>query len=838
MSQNRFDTAVEMVTGHNLAILAVMLVLTGGMVAGAAQLGTGDSADADAFPETDAAAAGEYIETAYANGEQVTNSVVYVQDENGNVLSKNGLLGSLQYQRTVFEDEAVAESIADDGTHSVANLVATELLARSDGEPGESPSLDQQIAALESASTEEVSTAVETVLAPGTDALALVPESYEPGTATAASHQMLFQFADSEDGAVPSDAQQALYSAASDRPGYFTLGEHAMSDANDRLVENTMELVVPIALILLVGILAVTYRDPVDVIVGMVGVVASIIWMFGILGWLGISAGMTTLIGPVLIAGLSIDFSFHVFNRYREQRAGDGGDGIRAPMGRGVRSVAVALALVTVTAAIGFLSNVVNTVGTVRNLGIGIALGVVSAFVIFLTLVPALKITIDRLLGRVGFDRRNQPLGHGRLLRPALERTVSLARRGAPVVLVVALVVGAGGIAAWSALDEESFQQQTGEAAEWKQELPGPLAWEDPEFTGNQQYVQEQYRAVASDESDRFQILVEGTVTSDGSLRAIHEATDRTVFESSHPTERLVSPVTVVQSVAAENEAFGETVAAADGDGDGIPDSNLATVFDHLYEVAPEKAQRVVERTDSGYESLRIIGPAESAGFQDDRSGEIVAAAGAIESSSSGLDATAVSESIVTETQLDRVTDGILQVMVLAIVAVLLTLIAVFRRVHGSATVGAVTAVPIALVTAMVVGGMYLLGVPLTLLTALLMSLVIGLGIDYNIHVADRFLQELDRGRSGPEALETAVVGTGGALLGSALTSAAAFISLLIHPHPQIESFGILVTLALLSAFVVSVFVLPSALLVWWRYRGIEWRQQETPSETESASAD
>jgi len=29
---------------------------------------------------------------------------------------------------------------------------------------------------------------------------------------------------------------------------------------------------------------------------------------------------MTMIIGPVMIAGLSIDFGFHVFMRYREQR--------------------------------------------------------------------------------------------------------------------------------------------------------------------------------------------------------------------------------------------------------------------------------------------------------------------------------------------------------------------------------------------------------------------------------------------------------------------------------------------------------------------------------------
>jgi len=113
---------------------------------------------------------------------------------------------------------------------------------------------------------------------------------------------------------------------------------------------------------------------------------------------------------------------------------------------------------------------------------------------------------------------------------------------------------------------------------------------------------------------------------------------------------------------------------------------------------------------------------------------------------------------------------------------------------------------------------MYLLDIPLTLFTSLLMSLVIGLGIDYNIHVSDRFAHELSRGEDTYRALREAVTGTGGALFGSTLTSTGAFSALLLAPSPQLRSFGALVVLALSLSFVVSIFVLPSLLSVWTRY--------------------
>ncbi|SDJ58335.1 MMPL family protein [Halovenus aranensis] len=825
MIRRVFDRLVDLVTTHNRVVILVMVLLTAGMVVGMGQLDTESQAEQDdLFPETAASTAADYIEENYRNDNQTAVSAVYVRDQSGNALSKGSLLESIEYQQAVLDNDSVAGTLVGE-PHSIASAVATTLA-------GEGGSLDEQRATLDAASAEAVENAIEATLsADDSDLLGLLPDSYEPGTASAESTRLLFQFA-SEEGP-PSDAQHALFAEAGGRPGYFTLGEHAASEASAQLNENTMQLVVPIALVLVLGVLAVTYRNIVDVIVGLVGVLVSVLWMFGILGWLGIGAGMTMIIGPVLITGLSIDFSFHVFNRYREQRGPD--DGIRESMNRGVRSVAVALGLVTVTAAIGFLSNVVNPVGTIRNLGVGITLGVASALVVFTTLVPALKISIDGTLERVGIDRHADPLGHGALVGPALRSAVVLAKRAAPVVLVVAVIAGAAGGVAWTTLDEENFQQQTEPAAEWKQQLPGPLAWEDPEFNRNQQYVQSSFSAVAADQSARFQLLVEGDVTADDALDTVSEATGSGAFTPQNPSTERLSPMTVIRSVAAEDADFAETVADADTNGDGVPDTGLETVYDHLYAVAPERAGQVVERADGEYRSLRAVGPAESAGFGDDRTEDIQAMAADIDAQHSALTATAVSNAIVMDAGLDEVTDGILRVLVLALAAVSAGLVVVFRSIHDSAAVGAVTALPITLVTGLVVGGMAVLDVPLTLLTALLMSLVVGLGIDYNIHITDRFLQELDHGQSGFDALETAVTGTGGALFGSALSSGGAFLALLIHPHPQIESFGLLVVLALFAAFLVSVFVLPSALALWWHHSGTEPQPAQS---TEPAATD
>ncbi|MFC7195929.1 MMPL family transporter [Halosimplex aquaticum] len=169
--------------------------------------------------------------------------------------------------------------------------------------------LDEQIAALESASEREVQSLVAETLGEGSQAAALLPGDYEAGTATAESHRMLFEFESADAGESAAEtrtaATAALYEAAQDRedPEFFTTGEHAVAESNANYSQQTTELIVPVALLAILAVLAFSYRDLVDVIVGFAGVVLSVLWMFGILGWMGIPAGMTMIIGPVLVVG-------------------------------------------------------------------------------------------------------------------------------------------------------------------------------------------------------------------------------------------------------------------------------------------------------------------------------------------------------------------------------------------------------------------------------------------------------------------------------------------------------------------------------------------------------
>jgi len=93
-------------------------------------------------------------------------------------------------------------------------------------------------------------------------------------------------------------------------------------------------------------------------------------------------------------------------------------------------------------------------------------------------------------------------------------------------------------------------------------------------------------------------------------------------------------------------------------------------------------------------------------------------------------------------------------------------------------------------------------------------SLAIGLGVDYSIHMGERFVAERDARESLDETLVATITGTGGALLGSAATTAAGFGVLALALAPPLQRFGLVTGLSIVFAFFACLTVLPCLLVL------------------------
>jgi multidrug efflux pump subunit AcrB len=269
-----------------------------------------------------------------------------------------------------------------------------------------------------------------------------------------------------------------------------------------------------------------------------------------------------------------------------------------------------------------------------------------------------------------------------------------------------------------------------------------------------------------------------------------------------------------MRTVAARNESFNETLAAADTDDDGVPDENVTAVYDELFRVAPEEAADVVHRADGEYRAVRLVVTVDSSVSDDTVSEQMGWIADDVDRD--GVSTIATGDTIVNRITADQLAETALLSLIVALLSVLVVLAVAYRLTEGSASLGVVTILPVALTLTWVLGTMALLDIPFNIVTGMITGLTIGLGVDYSLHVSERFNQELDDVET-TVALRETVTGTGGALLSSATTTASGFAVLLVAVLPFLQSFGLITALTIVYALVASVFVLPSLLAVWAR---------------------
>ena len=119
-------------------------------------------------------------------------------------------------------------------------------------------------------------------------------------------------------------------------------------------------------------------------------------------------------------------------------------------------------------------------------------------------------------------------------------------------------------------------------------------------------------------------------------------------------------------------------------------------------------------------------------------------------------------------------------------------------------------------------GTMGLFDLPISTLAGGVAAMVIGIGIDFAIHLMNKFKFERKEGLSINAAIEEATVHTGTALSVTALTTGAAFLSFLVGVMPEMGRFGILMALGIFYALLITLTALPALLVIeerlikWW----------------------
>ena len=170
----------------------------------------------------------------------------------------------------------------------------------------------------------------------------------------------------------------------------------------------------------------------------------------------------------------------------------------------------------------------------------------------------------------------------------------------------------------------------------------------------------------------------------------------------------------------------------------------------------------------------------------------------------------------VNEIQKTQITSTLIAILFAAIILVVL---------YRSIDLGIIAVLPTILASIWIMATMTLLGITLNVLTVMVTALTIGLGIDYAIHIVERYREEREH-KTESQAIETTIVRTGSALLISGLTTVSGFAVLFLSPMPLVRNFGIITAATIIYSMFIAIFVLPS--LIWISNRIKEWMSSQT----------
>lgn len=367
--------------------------------------------------------------------------------DGGNVISAEGVAVADQVRSIVLDVPEVRQHLSDDPQAIVSYTDPMGVVLELAG------------GAVDEATDEELRAAAALAFAdPERGSAAQLPYSLDLDTESAVAQAgvILVRLDSTTDVPEVREASLAARDALEERydgsatvdPFNFLIVNAAISDAS--LAE--MPQLMGIGLVLIVIILSVLYRRFSDVALALLALVVTIVWMAGLSvlvgpDYLGLTGNFTqiSVIVPVFLIGLGVDYGLQLTFRYREERSG--GLTPKQSSARALSTVGAALGLAAVTTMIGFLTNLASPLPPIRDYGVFAALGVLSGLIVFVLLVPAARTLLDSRTGRDPTRAASGGQGLGAVGRVA--RAIGDVGMAAPVVtIVVAVLLTVGSVIA------------------------------------------------------------------------------------------------------------------------------------------------------------------------------------------------------------------------------------------------------------------------------------------------------------------------------------------------------------------------------------------------------
>ena len=149
--------------------------------------------------------------------------------------------------------------------------------------------------------------------------------------------------------------------------------------------------------------------------------------------------------------------------------------------------------------------------------------------------------------------------------------------------------------------------------------------------------------------------------------------------------------------------------------------------------------------------------------------------------------------------------------LIFAFFAIMLLLMIIFKSIKA----GLIGSLPLLFAIICIFGLMGWIGIELNIVTALLSSISIGLGVDYTIHLFWRLKSELKKNKSYPDAIKITLKTTGRGITINAFSVIVGFSVLFFSEFPLIQSFAFLIIISIFLCLISALILIPAVCILF-----------------------
>ncbi|GAB5538001.1 MAG: MMPL family transporter [Salibacteraceae bacterium] len=532
-----------------------------------------------------------------------------------------------------------------------------------------------------------------------------------------------------------------------------------------------------IAILLIVITLILIYRSFWGVFVPLTVVLLSVIWLLGLMSTVGKSIDIMTTLLPLVIFVVGISDVIHLLSRFFEEiRAG-------LPKMEAIKTaykrVGAATFLTSLTTALGFLTLLTSGVRPVRELGLFAAAGVFLAFILAFSLLPAI-LTLSKV-PKLAYKEPSTVMWNKLvigLFRFSLSNRIKVIT-GSVIIVLVALF----GI---SQIRIDNFLLE---------DVP-----EDDPIRESFVFFEENFAGVRPFELQFSMIDSNSSLLSDQAIEDMVRV--ETYLIDSYGVGFLNSPLNIIRSA---NQALNGGLDTAYVIPDNAEDLQKAKRLILRLSKRPEFSALITGDKQHG----RFSGKIEDLGgrYTAKLDKRLVNHFEKYPLSTAEIELTGMSRLI------DKNNETLSSNMMSGLLFALLVVAIIIGFLFKSWRIAMISLVPNILPLLVIGGFMGLTGIDLKISTSVIFGIAFGIAVDDSIHYLIKYRQELQKGRSTLYALKRTSLSTGKAIILTTIILCMGFIALSTSDFTSTFYVGILISMALASAVVADLILLPIMLL-------------------------